>query len=144
MTSKNKYYFALLIISILVFALGVHFSQTDGFSILNSILITVGALGFGYGTGEIVQNNLVDRNKKLLKTIENQNNPQRLAFLNNQAKAKVFDLITKIFPIVILVLTIMRENTSSILVLIGLYIIIWIAYLLHLNKLYRKEQRKVE
>ena len=144
MSNKNKYYFALITVGIIVFAIGLYLSRTNGFNVINTTLITIGALGFGFGTGEIIQNNLVDKNKKLLKTIENQNNPQRLAFLNNQAKAKSFDITTKIFPIIILLLTIMRENTNTLLILIGLYIMFWIIYLLHLNKLYKKEQRKVE
>src|SRR6056297_2274143 len=144
MSNKNKYYFAIIVVGIFIFALGVFLSRDDGFSILNTVLVTLGALGFGFGTGEIIQNNLIDRNKKLLKTIEDQHNPQRLAFLNNQAKAKAFDLLTKIFPIFILALVITRENLNTLLILVGLYIIVWAIYLIHLNSLYKKEQRKVE
>ncbi|MFP4457430.1 MAG: hypothetical protein ACLFPS_07205 [Clostridia bacterium] len=144
MSNKNKYYFALIVVGIIVFAIGIYLSRDAGFSIMSTILITLGALGFGFGIGEIIQNNLIDRNKRLLKTIEKQNNPERLIFLNNQAKASAFDLLTKAFPIFILVLAITRENLNTLLILIGLYIMIWVIYLLHLNKLYKNERRKVE
>lgn len=141
MSKKNGYYFILIVIGIIVFATGTYLFRENDFSIFYTILIVLGATGFGYGTGELIQNNLIDKNRMLLKSIEADEAPEKLTFLSNQAKAKAFDLLTKVFPIFILVLATMRENLGTLLLLVGLYITIWLIYLFHLNKLYKKERK---
>jgi hypothetical protein len=139
LTDKDKFHLILIVTSIIIFAIGLYMAQDRSFSILYSTMMVLGASGFGYGIGEFIQSRILQSSDEYLKRKNIVTDQSTTAFMSIKAKAKTFDVMSKLFPIFILVLAILRENFTTIMLLLGLYILLWGIFIYHLNKIHKKQ-----
>ncbi len=140
MTDKDKLNFILIVAGIIVFAIGVFLSQDQSFSIIYSIVMILGASAFGHGMGELIQSKLMQSNEDFLKRKDIERTKEQAEFMGMKAKAKTFDVLSKLFPVFMLVLAIMRESFTTIMLLLALYILLWGIFIYKLNRQYKKKK----
>ena len=92
----------------------------------------------GMAGGELIKIKLIDKNPKYMRKIDIETKDERNIAINNRAKAKGFDFMTKAYGILILLLALMNEGLATILLLVGVYVMVLVVYVLSFNKYSKK------
>lgn len=139
MNKRKVLLLVVLVSSIVVLSFGlisVKMDLLDGqWSILPYILVGVSCAAFGYSLGSIIKNKVLENNPDIAKTISIEKNDERNISLINAAKSKAFDAMIYVFGGVILILGLMNVALSTILLLVGAYLLVCGIYVYFMKKL---------
>ena len=107
--------------------------------VLPYLCIGIGCGVFGHGTGEIAANRAYVKNPQLRKQMEIEKQDERNIAIANQAKAKAYDSMLYVLGAVMIAFALMNVQTTTILLLVGAYLLVVGVNVFYLNK-YQKEQ----
>lgn len=105
---------------------------------LFGILIGIGSGLLGGGFGQLINNNVLDKNPTLKRRKEIEVNDERNIYISNRAKGKAFKAMEYIFPIVILIGVLLEADFLVTIIMVISYLLIYVIYIFYLNK-YIKE-----
>lgn len=109
------------------------------FQVLPYLCIGIGCGVFGHGAGEIAANRAYAKNPQLRKQMEIEKQDERNIAIANQAKAKAYDSMLYVLGAVMIAFALMNVQTTTILLLVGAYLLVVGVFIFYLNK-YQKEQ----
>ena len=107
--------------------------------VLPYLCIGIGCGVFGHGAGEIAANRAYAKNPQLRKQMEIEKQDERNIAIANQAKAKAYDSMLYVLGAVMIAFALMNVQTTTILLLVGAYLLVVGVNVFYLNK-YQKEQ----
>ncbi|MBQ5368634.1 MAG: hypothetical protein IIU56_00265 [Peptococcaceae bacterium] len=107
--------------------------------VLPYLCIGIGCGVFGHGAGEIAANRAYAKNPQLCKQMEIEKQDERNIAIANQAKAKAYDSMLYVLGAVMIAFALMNVQTTTILLLVGAYLLVVGVFIFYLNK-YQKEQ----
>ena len=107
--------------------------------VLPYVCIGIGCGVFGHGAGEIAANRAYAKNPQLRKQMEIEKQDERNIAIANQAKAKAYDSMLYVLGAVMIAFALMNVQTTTILLLVGAYLLVVGVFIFYLNK-YQKEQ----
>ena len=107
--------------------------------VLPYLCIGIGCGVFGHGAGEIAANRAYAKNPQLRKQMEIEKQDERNIAIANQAKAKAYDSMLYVLGAVMIAFALMNVQTTTILLLVGAYLLVVGVFIFYLNK-YQKEQ----
>ena len=107
--------------------------------VLPYLCIGIGCSVFGHGAGEIAANRAYAKNPQLRKQMEIEKQDERNIAIANQAKAKAYDSMLYVLDAVMIAFALMNVQTTTILLLVGAYLLVVGVFIFYLNK-YQKEQ----
>ena len=107
--------------------------------VLPYLCIGIGCGVFGHGAGEIAANRAYVKNPQLRKQMEIEKQDERNIAIANQAKAKAYDSMLYVLGAVMIAFALMNVQTTTILLLVGAYLLVVGVNVFYLNK-YQKEQ----
>ena len=107
--------------------------------VLPYVCIGIGCGVFGHGAGEIAANRAYAKNPQLRKQMEIEKQDERNIAIANQAKAKAYDSMLYVLGAVMIAFALMNVQTTTILLLVGAYLLVVGVNVFYLNK-YQKEQ----
>ena len=107
--------------------------------VLPYLCIGIGCGVFGHGAGEIAANRAYAKNPQLRKQMEIEKQDERNIAIANQAKAKAYDSMLDVLGAVMIAFALMNVQTTTILLLVGAYLLVVGVFIFYLNK-YQKEQ----
>ena len=107
--------------------------------VLPYLCIGIGCGVFGHGAGEIAANRAHAKNPQLRKQMEIEKQDERNIAIANQAKAKAYDSMLYVLGAVMIAFALMNVQTTTILLLVGAYLLVVGVFIFYLNK-YQKEQ----
>ena len=107
--------------------------------VLPYLCIGIGCSVFGHGAGEIAANRAYAKNPQLRKQMEIEKQDERNIAIANQAKAKAYDSMLYVLGAVMIAFALMNVQTTTILLLVGAYLLVVGVFIFYLNK-YQKEQ----
>ena len=107
--------------------------------VLPYVCIGIGCGVFGHGAGEIATNRAYAKNPQLRKQMEIEKQDERNIAIANQAKAKAYDSMLYVLGAVMIAFALMNVQTTTILLLVGAYLLVVGVNVFYLNK-YQKEQ----
>ena len=107
--------------------------------VLPYICIGIGCGVFGHGAGEIAANRTYAKNPQLRKQLEIEKQDERNVTIANKAKAKAYDAMLLVLGAVMIAFSLMNVPTTTILLLVGAYLLVVGVNIFYLNK-YQKEQ----
>ncbi len=142
--SRETRHYILALAGILCFITGLVLlkviTEPQGvLQVLPYICIGVGCGVFGHGAGEIAANRTYAKNPQLRKQLEIEKQDERNVAIANQAKAKAYDAMLLVLGAVMIAFSLMNVPTTTILLLVGAYLLVVGVNIFYLNK-YQKEQ----
>ena len=142
--SRETRHYILALAGILCFITGLVLlkviTEPQGvLQVLPYICIGVGCGVFGHGAGEIAANRTYAKNPRLRKQLEIEKQDERNVTIANQAKAKAYDAMLLVLGAVMIAFSLMNLPTTTILLLVGAYLLVVGVNIFYLNK-YQKEQ----
>ena len=142
--SRETQQYILIISGILCFITGIVLlkviAEPQGvLEVLPYLCIGIGCGVFGHGAGEIAANRAYAKNPQLRKQMEIEKQDERNIAIANQAKAKAYDSMLYVLGAVMIAFALMNVQTTTILLLVGAYLLVVGVFIFYLNK-YQKEQ----
>jgi len=138
MSKKKGLYIALLILGIALVGLQVFVLKDIGNKQLSGICIGVGAGLFGMGAGQLISIMVIEKHPEAKRKVDIEAKDERNMYINDRARARAFNAMEIILPILALVLILMGEPLLTVLLVIGAYLTGWGTYIGYLGK-YQKE-----
>ncbi len=127
------------IILVLICIVGKNINIFDTYKSLFGILLGIGSGLFGGGLGQLVNVLIVNKYPEAKKKKEIEENDERNVYINNMAKAKAFNLMGIVLPIVILIGILIDIKFIMTIILLLAYSLIYGIQIYFLNK-YIKEK----
>ena len=127
---KNKWTDCLFVVlGIALLVVGVYFTRniedpSQWMKILPYVSIGIGSVIFGHGMGNIIQNQAVKKDPKLQKQMSIDRHDERNVKISNMAKAKANDLMSFVFPALLIAFALMGIELSALLLLVFAYLFI--------------------
>ncbi len=144
MLNKNiSKYLLFLLIGLIIFIVGAVLTKftkylPETMQTLPFILIGIGAGVFGQNLGNLINLYLMKKNPQLAQVQKIEAQDERNITITNKAKAKAYDLMVIAFGILLLMLSLMNIDLTTILALVITYLLVVFSNIYFINK-YSKE-----
>jgi hypothetical protein len=106
--------------------------------VLLNICIGLGSVLFGHGMSDIMIERALKNKPSIKEQVEIDENDERNIMISNRAKSKSYDMLTFVFPALIVSFGVMEVNLSIIFILVFTYVFI-LSYGIYYRFKYDKE-----
>jgi hypothetical protein len=126
------------ILLIIICLIGKDLKIFEIYKALFGVTLGVGSGLFGGSLGYLINVYVLDKYPSLKKSKDIEMNDERNIYINNMAKAKAFNMIVNILPVILLIFSLLEVDFMIILMMTAFYIFVFGIYIYYSNK-YSKE-----
>lgn len=137
---KNKGGFIFILAGALLVVIGIFLGEdSQGIMlVLLNICIGLGSVLFGHGMSDIMIERSLKNKPSIKEQFEIDENDERNIMISNRAKAKSYDMLTFVFPALIVSFGVMEVDLAIIFILVFTYVFI-LSYGIYYRFKYDKE-----
>lgn len=107
---------------------------TKTLSTFSAVCFGIGLGLFGMSFGNIIVMIVNSKNPDMVRKMEREGNDERAVTIRNLAKVRSYDVMSNIFPVLILIFLLINRDLVFILLLVGAYIVRTTFYVIFLSK----------
>ena len=142
MRSKQmKLYTTLAVLGAILFAILWFVFTGKDVNTVSGLFIGIGAGLFGLSVAQIIVIVIAEKNPEYKRKASIEEKDERNIAISNKAKAKGFNAMGYILPILMLVYVLINADLLLLLLLVFAYLLVYCVYIFYLNK-YSKEMWK--
>ena len=133
-----KLYTSLAVLGAILFAIGGFVFTGKDVNTVSGLFIGIGAGLFGLSVAQIIVIVIAEKNPEYKRKASIEEKDERNIAISNKAKAKGFNAMGYILPILMLVYILINADLLLLLLLVFAYLLVYCVYVFYLNK-YSKE-----
>ena len=135
---QMKLYTSLAVLGAILFAIGGFVFTDKDINNVSGLFIGIGAGLFGLSVAQIIVIVIAEKNPEYKRKASIEEKDERNIAISNKAKAKGFNAMGYILPILMLVYILINADLLLLLLLVFAYLLVYCVYIFYLNK-YSKE-----
>jgi VIT1/CCC1 family predicted Fe2+/Mn2+ transporter len=128
----------IAVLLIVICMVGKNLKIFETYKALFGISLGIGSGLFGGSLGHLINTYVLDKYPSLKKSKDIEMNDERNIYINNRAKAKAFNFIVNILPLIMFICTLLEIDFTILIMMVMFYLSIFGIYIYYSNK-YSKE-----